>query len=407
MKILHTADWHLGKRLDRFDRMPEQIQVLEEIVEITNRENPDVILVAGDLFDTFNPAVEAVELLYRTLRRLSADGKRAVIAIAGNHDSPERVEVPDIFARELGIIFAGYPDSLVPVFQVPGGISVLNSEKGFVEIKLSSAAVPLRILLTPYANEWRLKESLGLESGAANMTEALSQRWKILAEKHCNASGVNMLISHLFFMRSSEEKPEEPEEERSILIGGATPVLSGKIPAAIQYTALGHLHRFQVIDEKNGPVVYSGSPLNYSFAEAGQEKYVVMVDVEPGKKAKFSKIALTSGLTVTKKRFTSVVDAILWLKENPDSIVELSIETETFLTAEDRRELAKAHSRIVGPIPILTGESGKQENETAPDLNLGMEEMFSRFFQGEKGVKPSADILEIFREVVSEKGGQE
>ena len=100
MKILHTADWHLGKRLDRFDRLPEQKQVLEEIIEIANRENPDVVLVAGDLFDTFNPPVEAVELLYRTLRQLSADGKRAVIAIAGNHDSPERVEVPDIFARE-------------------------------------------------------------------------------------------------------------------------------------------------------------------------------------------------------------------------------------------------------------------------------------------------------------------
>jgi exonuclease SbcD len=86
MKILHTADWHLGKWLDNYPRLPEQKEILEEICEIAEHELVDVVLIAGDLFDTFNPSAEAQELFYKTLRRLGNNGKRAVVAIAGNHD---------------------------------------------------------------------------------------------------------------------------------------------------------------------------------------------------------------------------------------------------------------------------------------------------------------------------------
>ena len=99
MKILHTADWHLGKRLERFERLPEQEVVLEEICEIADRENVDVVLVAGDLYDSFNPTIEATELFYKILRRLTQDGKRPVVAIAGKHDSPTRIEAPNPLAR--------------------------------------------------------------------------------------------------------------------------------------------------------------------------------------------------------------------------------------------------------------------------------------------------------------------
>ena len=92
MKILHTADWHLGKKLDRFSRIEEQIDLMNEIVEIAESENVDLVLIAGDLFDTFHPPTEAVDLFYKTLKRLSKNGKRPVIAIAGNHDSPSLID---------------------------------------------------------------------------------------------------------------------------------------------------------------------------------------------------------------------------------------------------------------------------------------------------------------------------
>lgn len=100
MKILHTADWHLGKRLDNFNRLEEQIAVLKEICQIADDQAVDAVIIAGDIFDTFNPPVEAIELLYKTLKRLTKKSKRPVIAIAGNHDSPSRIDSPDPLARE-------------------------------------------------------------------------------------------------------------------------------------------------------------------------------------------------------------------------------------------------------------------------------------------------------------------
>ncbi|MGO3307770.1 MAG: metallophosphoesterase family protein, partial [Sphingobacterium sp.] len=82
MKILHTGDWHLGKRLDNFSRLEEQREVLAELCVLADENQADAIIIAGDLFDNFNPAVEALELLYRTLRTLSQNGRRPVIAIA-------------------------------------------------------------------------------------------------------------------------------------------------------------------------------------------------------------------------------------------------------------------------------------------------------------------------------------
>ena len=90
MKILHTSDWHLGKRLNDRERAGEQVAVMDEIVRVADEEAVDAVIVAGDLFDTFNPPVEAIELLYRTLHRLARGGHRLVVAIAGNHDSPDR-----------------------------------------------------------------------------------------------------------------------------------------------------------------------------------------------------------------------------------------------------------------------------------------------------------------------------
>jgi exonuclease SbcD len=90
MKILHTSDWHLGKKLEGFSRLEEQEAVLEEICGIAEQEKAHAIIVAGDLFDTYNPSSDAVEVFYRYLKKMADNGRRAVIALAGNHDSPNR-----------------------------------------------------------------------------------------------------------------------------------------------------------------------------------------------------------------------------------------------------------------------------------------------------------------------------
>jgi len=229
MKILHTSDWHLGKRLDDFSRLEEQQAVMEEICEIAEREETDVVLVSGDLFDTFNPPTEAIDLLYKTLKRLTANGHRPVIAIAGNHDSPDRIEAPDPLARECGIIFAGYPNSVVMPFILESGLKVLQSDEGFLELQLPGTSVPLRVLFTPYANEYRLKTFLGHEESEDELRNMLQERWQSLADRYCDSRGVNILVTHLFMVKKGDPLPEEPEEEKPILMWGVRRPFSPKI----------------------------------------------------------------------------------------------------------------------------------------------------------------------------------
>lgn len=404
MKIFHTADWHLGKRLEKFSRLEEQREVLEEIIQIADREEVDAVLIAGDLFDNYNPSTEAVELFYKTLKRLSNNGKRAVIAIAGNHDSPDRIEAPDALARECGIFFSGYPGTLIAPCELESGICIVQSEPGFVELKLPFQDVKLRLLVTPYANEYRLKTFLGIEGSEEELRQVLARKWAELADKYCDSEGVNVLVSHLFMMKKGETPPQEPDDEKPILhVGGAQAVYSENIPHQIQYAALGHLHRFQVIDKKPCPVVYSSSPLSYSFSEAEQQKYVVLLDIEPGKPVNYSKVELTKGKRLQRKRFDNIDVALQWLRENPDSLVELTLVTEEYLRSEDRRALLQAHNGIVTIIPEVRNLRSIESGSQTIDLSQGIEDLFRQYFQSRHGQEANPELLELFKEVRAEQ----
>lgn len=404
MRLLHTSDWHLGKRLEDFSRYEEQQAVLNEICELADREQVDVVLFAGDLFDTFNPPTEAVDLFYKTLKRLTNNGSRPVIAIAGNHDSPDRIEAPDPLARVCGIIFAGYPHSVIPSFQLESGLSVISSEAGFLELKLPGSSVPLRLLFTPYANEFRLKTYLGHENSEEELRSVLQQQWQQLADRYCDTTGVNVLVTHLFVVKKGEPLPEEPADEKPILhVGGAQAIHTENIPNQIQYTAIGHLHRMHRVDIKPCMVYYSGSPLSYSFAEANQTKYVLLVDVEPGREATVKELELTTGKRLLRKRAEGIDEALEWLALNTNSLVELTIVTDTYLTAQERKQLGAAHNGIVSIIPEVKNEkllaSGNQKNI---DLTKSMDELFRDYFKHEKGQEPNDQLMELFTELLSD-----
>lgn len=406
MKLLHTSDWHLGKRLEDFSRMEEQQAVMQEICEIADREQVDAVLIAGDLFDTFNPPTEAVELFYRTLKRLACNGKRAVIAIAGNHDSPDRIEAPDPLARECGIIFAGYPNSEIPSFELESGLKLLQSKQGFIELKLPETEIPLRILLTPYANEFRLKTYLGHEETEEELRMVLQEKWQEVANEYCDTKGVNVLVNHLFLVKKGGEIPEEPVDEKPILhVGGAQAIYSENIPDQIQYTAMGHLHRMHRVDSVPCPVYYSGSPLSYSFAEANQKKFVLLVDVEAGREANVREIELTRGKKLLRKRAEGVEEALIWLHENPDCLVELTMVTDTFLTALERKQLSAAHNGIISIIPEVTNAAGEnaEGQKAGIDLSKSMESLFYDYFRHEKGQEPNAEIMSLLTEILAEE----
>lgn len=407
MKILHTADWHLGKRLDNYLRLDEQREVLEEICEIAEREAVDAVIVAGDLFDNFNPSSEAMELLYSTLHRLSANGTRAVVAIAGNHDSPERIEVPDALARACGIVFVGFPNFSVKPIKTRAGLEIIKVDKGFIEIKIPGCNFPLRILLTPYANEQRLKTFLGIVETDDALRVHLQKHWQDLADKYLDNAGFNLLASHLFFMKKGGEIPEEPEDERPILhIGGASVIYSENVPLQVHYIALGHLHRYQVIDTTPCPIIYSSSPLAYSFSEANQTKYVVLVEAEAGRLVDYKPIALTKGKVLLKKKFDNIDEALLWLTENPNTLVQLTIVSDKYLEASEKKRLLDAHDGLIQIIPEIKNLNNMAGEGMTIDLSMGVEKLFEEYFRNRKGQEVSDELMLLLKEVLAEGNEQ-
>ncbi|MDX2248775.1 MAG: exonuclease subunit SbcD [Bacteroidia bacterium] len=403
MKILHTADWHLGKKLDHFSRLEEQRAVLDEICEIADREQVDAVIVAGDLFDQINPSVEAIDLLYKSLKKLAKNGHRPVVGIAGNHDSPDRIEAPVPLARECGIVLTGYPNSHPTPFSLDSGLSITQADEGFVELKIPGINFPLRLILTPYANEIRLKKFLGTENPETELRTVLQQTWRNLADKYCDPLGVNILMAHLFLINKSGEKPEEPEDEKPILtVGGAQEIFTENLPPQVQYVALGHLHRPQVIEHTACPVVYSGSPLAYSMSEAGQEKFVFILEAEPQKPISWVKIPLISGKKLHRKTFDSIQETIHWLQENPNTLVELTFVSDQFMTAEERKLIMEAHEGIITLIPRINNPDSLQFQTLDIDLSRDISELFTDYFRYKQGQEPNDRIMNLLKEVLAE-----
>ena len=403
MKILHTADWHLGKKLDRFSRIEEQRAVMEEIVQIADTQKIDVVVIAGDLFDNFTPNTDAIELFYKTLKRLSLQGKRPVIAISGNHDAPKLIDAPDPLARECGIFLIGQPFAQVTPIETEN-FSISHSSEGFIELSFAQYPYPLRIIHTAYANEPRLKQELEGDK-QLSINQFLSDRWQHLANTYCDPKGVNILMTHLFMNPKQGALLEEPDGERPIRIGNADMIYTDIVPSQIQYTALGHLHGFKNIGSEEKPIVYASSPLCYSFSEAGQQKYVAIIEAEPNKVVSLRKIPLTQGKPLVRKHFASIEEATAWLEENPHVWVELTLELKEYLRAEDRKLLYNTHQGIVFLIPklLFSTEHALTAELSLQDINFeNITPLFESYFKYRNGgIAPNKEILDLFHEAIN------
>ena len=408
MKILHTSDWHLGKKLDYFSRHAEQVEVLNEICEIAESCEIDMVLISGDIFDAFNPPVESIELFYKIVKRLCNHGKRPVIVIAGNHDSPDRIEAPDALALEDAILFAGYPDIQIRKFKNNAGVELLKSDKGFIELLLPGISHPVRIILSPYSNQFRLKKFLGIENEEEELRLVLENHWKYLSDKYLDENGVNLFCGHLFFVEENGEIPEEPDDEKPILhVGGSQAIFSKNLPESLQYAALGHLHRKQQVSDAPCPLIYCGSPISYSFSEAGQKKYISIVELEPGDRARVSYQELQRGKILVRNKLDDIDQAIEWLQANLEKLVELTIVSDDYLSAADRKRLYNTHENIISIIPLTTRKEDQLSQNQNIDLNKNVRELFVDYFVSKQGQQPDEKLMDLLGEILSEKGDPE
>ena len=212
-------------------------------------------------------------------------------------------------------------------------------------------------------------------------------------------------MGHFFFIEEGSAIPPdaEPESERPILhVGGTQSLFTQQLPSQIQYAALGHLHRYQTVSKSPCPVVYSSSPLAYSFSEADQEKNVVLIHAQPGQAVQYKPIALKQGRPLYRVSFDNLPDTLTWLENNPYCFVELTYLTDESIDASTRKAILKAHDGIVNLIPQLRHATGQTQDELrAEDLSRDMESLFRLFYTSEKGQEPNAYLVDLFKEVLS------
>ena len=275
MRILHTSDWHLGKTLSGFSRAAEHEAFLEEIVDLA--DDVDVVLVSGDVFDTYNPPIEAEELLYDALARLGDGGRRAVVVIAGNHDSPDRLAAPAPLSARHGVFILGRPGDNCRGRTGPG-VSCTQLQPGVLGVQLPRGEEAV-IAALPYPSEARLGTtiscSLHESDMAAGYAEKLRSVFADMAE-HFRPGAVNLLTSHL------QVRDCTIGDSERTLVGGAYQVPATIFPAGAQYAALGHLHRPQEVPGAPCMTRYAGSPLAFRMSEAAHDRSHCIVDVQPG-----------------------------------------------------------------------------------------------------------------------------
>lgn len=405
MRILHTADWHIGQTLNGWSRDTEHQAFLHWLGEVIREERIDALLVAGDIFDGSNPSGEAQRMLYAALAGwLRFRPGLQVVMIAGNHDPAARLEAPEAVLRELGVRVvgtlqrrAGRPDParhLVPLAGPAG----------------QTAAV---VVAVPFL---RLGDLPGIslaatEDGTAVPAAVAAVYAQLVAEACDLAPGVPMIgMGHLTCVGGIESAGAE----RGILIGGEASVSPAVFPDELGYVALGHLHRPQSLD--GGRLRYAGSPFPLSATEIDYQHGATLVDLAAGAAPRHIPMPRpVAMLRVPARGAARVEDAaaeLATLALDPALPVELRPFLHLCLTADrPATALLAAADAMVADRPVRL--ASLQILRSAPQAPAGgsplppslaeitPDRLFARAFRDAHGVDPDPQHLAAFRDALS------
>lgn len=384
MRILHTGDWHFGRTLEGRSRLKEQEDFVDELVRMANDQQADLILMAGDVYDSVNPPAAAEQLFYEASARLS-EGGRPLVVIAGNHDQPERVASVSPLVTRQGITLVGLPAT--------NAVSIHAPRTGEIA----------KIAALPYPSEARLNELLVSEGNEDDLRQAYSARvGKLmgLLSREFTSKTINLAMSHIYVLGGVES-----DSERPIQVGGAYTVDPSALSVGAQYTALGHLHRPQAV-KGDGMIRYSGSPLAYSFSEAGQAKSVAMLDITPGGQPVLEELFLSCGRPLVRWKAKGGLEEVnRWLDEGLDdrAFIDLEVSLTEALSLSEIQRLRKSREGLIHIRPIYPDmDVVEMEVERS---RMPLHEIFRKFYQRQTGgAVPDDALVQLFLELVEENG---
>ena len=361
MRILHTADWHLGKSLEKRSRIDEQRKFLDDFIEIAKENDIDLVIIAGDIYDSSNPSAIAEKMFYDTLKKISDNGKRLILIIAGNHDNPERLVASAPLAREHGIIMIGTLKTIIDTGNY-GRHKIINSGEGFIEVEINGEKAV--ILTVPYLSEKRLNEVLykDMDSDEERIKSYSDRVFSLFDSLKDNyrEDTINLLVSHLYAMGS-----EEGGSERSIQLGGSYIVNCECFPKEAQYIA---------------------------------------VDVKANEEANVKEVYFKIYKPIEIWKCENFDDALLKCEENKDREcwVYLEIKVDRYMREDEIKKLKELKKDILEVTPII--ENIHRDDESAISLSeKSFEELFIDFYKKERMGEPDKEIIDLFLNLVYEE----
>ena len=411
LKIIHTADWHLGQSFFGYDRQPEHTAFLKWLAETVADRQIDVLLIAGDVFDVANPSASAQRQFYHFLKEINlANPGLQVVVVAGNHDSAARLEAPNPLLEELGIAVVGV---------------VKRNEAG--EIDFNSLLLPLRhrdgsvqayCMAVPFLRQGDYpptdqKDQNTYVAGVERMYRGLYE----FAMEKAGTELPLVAMGHLHVLGA--ELSDDDRSER-VIMGGLESVTSDSFPRELAYTALGHIHKAQKVGGRE-EVRYSGSPLPMSFSETNYRHQVVLVTLDGRTPASIEPLIIPQ--TVALMRVpkvpvppAQVLEALRALpdKLETDSACALApfLEVRVLLTEpapgfrnEVEEVLTNKFVRLVSIVPSYPKQAGNTEERVLSihDLQqIDPLDMIKRTYESKYANALPESLERLFREVEHE-----
>ncbi|MBE5745132.1 MAG: exonuclease subunit SbcD [Clostridiales bacterium] len=381
MQILHTSDWHVGKRLMGRERLAEQAEMLDEIADVCDREGIELVLLAGDVFDTYTPSADAEELFYSKIKKI-AGKHRAVLIISGNHDDGVRLSSIAPFAEEQGVYVVGNARTAVAVQPTNRRTRPTKSGKGYVVFE-NELGERVFVSMLPYPNEARFKE----EKSELSYVERM-QGWIAEGESGNTEQLPSIFMAHVFVAGGSVS-----EGEREIDLGGARAVPLSALPKS-DYIALGHLHKKQKMGA--GHCYYSGSPLQYSFDER-PDKSVKVFRLTTAGVTDIKDVPLHSGRKLCRLKAATVADGERLLDEYPNALIELTLTLSAPLAKADSLRLY-ARENLVS---LLTEIHADGNLVFESRKGLSDEALFDAYYKSAYNAEPKKEVKTLFLETLA------
>ena len=377
MKWIHISDLHIGLRLMNRDLAEDQAFILRQIADIAASEQPDAILIAGDIYDKAVPSAEAVALFDAFIDQLAeAAPGMEIMLISGNHDSGPRLDCFRNVLAKQSIHMIGLPP---------------QTESDYIEkVVLRDDAGSVNFYLLPFVKPSMVKQIVGTDENGNNLSYEESLR-RLLAREDINESERNVLMSHQFYLPAGKDADDVDRADSEIRTAGNIDAVSAEVLAPFDYAALGHSHKPMKVGTET--LRYCGTPLACSVSEAGQQKGVILVEAS-GKRAGDPNGACmqTSVLPLAPKRAVRKISGTLQevLAQRCEDYVSVTLQNEAEDAAYAEGELAAAGADAESAGAAVDPEAGNKKQSGKESLSDVQDRIRSAF----------PYLLEIRREYV-------